>query len=471
MYALRPQNIRPIRIRLLPVVCITLSLLGFGFSAAPKGYFNIDNAKAEAYINKYLKFAEEEREVAGIPIAIKLAQAMIESAYGESELAKGSNNHFGITCKRNWTGYKYTYTPELGGKSICFRKYSSVREAYKDHSAVLGRVNYAQVRKLPATDYKGWAYGIKAGGYAEDKDYANKLIGLIERLNLSRFDIAFEKKKQEEKVNTGISGNQIVIRNIRREMARMQHYERIAQEQQSAIISLREDLSAANYRLNASEAARVEIEKRILTVEAALKETQRLLARALQTIDNLRRGQLDLAQRQSDIEDQVAKANQDPFYTVGMPLFPEGARFPLQKADSRGVFYINGRQVIAANGTFSLSEYGTKFSCSSEDLVRFNDLEKDAVLPKGYYIFLEPKRNTNSNAPKTHQVKEGETMHSIAALYGLRLHRLFQRNDLEENEEPAVNEHLFLNGKNPSKPAVKSSQEVGSHQRFINCHR
>ena len=123
----------------------------------------------------------------GIPASITLAQGLLESGAGKSELARKSNNHFGIKADNSWKGRSVSSMDN--GRMCKFRKYDKVGESYEDHSRFLvGRQRYASLFKLRRTDYKGWAKGLKQAGYAEDSKYPQKLIGLIERYNLQRFD-------------------------------------------------------------------------------------------------------------------------------------------------------------------------------------------------------------------------------------------------------------------------------------------
>jgi LysM repeat protein len=131
--------------------------------------------------------AIEEMGRSGIPASIKMAQACLESAYGQSELSRKSNNHFGIKCKSNWKGQKVYYDDDH--KNECFRKYRSVEESYIDHSNFLmSNPRYAFLFTLPPDDYKGWAKGLKQAGYATARHYDKSLIQLIEDHKLYRLD-------------------------------------------------------------------------------------------------------------------------------------------------------------------------------------------------------------------------------------------------------------------------------------------
>lgn len=135
----------------------------------------------EEYISRYLEMAQEQQREHGIPASITLAQGLLESAAGGSRLAILANNHFGIKC-HDWDGDNYMY------KGDCYRKYDDVAQSYHDHSMFLLRKRYAELFSLDVADYKGWANGLKRLGYAEDPQYAQKLISLIERYNLDRYD-------------------------------------------------------------------------------------------------------------------------------------------------------------------------------------------------------------------------------------------------------------------------------------------
>ena len=143
---------------------------------------------AEAYLDKYASFAVEEMQRSGVPASITLAQGMLESSYGNSELAVKANNHFGIQCHGDWKGKSYEHMDS--GELRQFRKYKSVLDSYADHSDFLAnRSRYSALFELERTDYKAWANGLKQAGYAEDPEYAAKLIRMIEMYRLYEYDI------------------------------------------------------------------------------------------------------------------------------------------------------------------------------------------------------------------------------------------------------------------------------------------
>lgn len=139
------------------------------------------------YIKRYKGIAILEMKLFRIPASVILAQALVESAGGTSELATKANNHFGIKCKEEWFGESYLHSDNK--RDECFRKYPSVFESYRDHSVFLsGRKRYAFLFKLDIHDYCNWAKGLSTAGYATDPNYEIKLIAKIELYNLSALD-------------------------------------------------------------------------------------------------------------------------------------------------------------------------------------------------------------------------------------------------------------------------------------------
>ena len=140
-----------------------------------------------AYIEQYKDVAKENMKTTGIPASITLGQALLESGAGTGPLSVQANNHFGIKCHKEWNGPSIQYTDDE--EKECFRKYDDPRQSYKDHSYFLtSRPRYAELFQFGKDDYKSWAYGLKAAGYATDSKYPDKLIGLIEKYQLNKFD-------------------------------------------------------------------------------------------------------------------------------------------------------------------------------------------------------------------------------------------------------------------------------------------
>ncbi len=146
------------------------------------------NQRYQTYIDQYRDMAIEQMLRNKIPASITLAQGILESGAGNSELVKKGNNHFGIKC-HGWTGR--TVHKDDDAKQECFRAYNNAQESYEDHSKFLTKnKRYSQLFSLSITDYKGWARGLKACGYATNPNYAPMLINLIELYKLYEYDRA-----------------------------------------------------------------------------------------------------------------------------------------------------------------------------------------------------------------------------------------------------------------------------------------
>lgn len=157
------------------------------------------------YIEKYKDIAVAEMELYGIPASIKLAQAILESGSGNSELARVSNNHFGIKCASGWKGRRTYHRDD--NPNDCFRVYDDPAQSFRDHSEFLLRPRYAKLFELDMDDYRGWARGLKAAGYATNPRYAELLVDLIERYGLDQYDRSEsprEKGRREAIVKTEI---------------------------------------------------------------------------------------------------------------------------------------------------------------------------------------------------------------------------------------------------------------------------
>lgn len=140
------------------------------------------NAQYLAYIENWKQEALRQQMDYGIPASISMAQGLLESGAGQSELAREANNHFGIKCTTDWLGATYRHDDET--KNECFRSYADAADSWRDHSLFLLRSRYAVLFEYEVTDYVRWANGLKECGYATDPSYPKKLIHLIEEYRL-----------------------------------------------------------------------------------------------------------------------------------------------------------------------------------------------------------------------------------------------------------------------------------------------
>lgn len=156
------------------------------------------NATIIQYINTYKFIAIKEMQRSGVPAAIKLAQGILETQAGMSDLVQRSNNHFGIKCKTAWSGEKVYHDDDERGE--CFRAYARAEDSYKDHSDFLrNSQRYAFLFNLDPEDYEGWAKGLKKAGYATNPRYTQQVIKYIEDYNLNLYTlIALGKKSMQD---------------------------------------------------------------------------------------------------------------------------------------------------------------------------------------------------------------------------------------------------------------------------------
>ncbi len=169
-----------LKITKIPIILFLPLVLSFGSSA--------QTMTAQEYIFKYKDLAIREMKRMGVPAAITLAQGLLETQNGNSELLKESNNHFGIKCKSTWTAQTVSHDDDAPGE--CFRKYNSAEDSYRDHSNFLrGNSRYYFLFQLNPADYKSWAYGLYKAGYATNPRYPEILIKNIEDNNLQQYTL------------------------------------------------------------------------------------------------------------------------------------------------------------------------------------------------------------------------------------------------------------------------------------------
>ena len=167
----------------------------------------------QIYVDNFKEIAQNNMRAHGIPASITLAQGILESGAGKGKLALSANNHFGIKCHKEWTGESVKHDDDSAQE--CFRKYEHPSESYRDHSLFLtSKPRYSSLFKLDKGDYESWAKGLKSAGYATDVKYPEKLIGLIERFELYKYDnevLSRDFKPVKKEVIVAQGGNYYTI--------------------------------------------------------------------------------------------------------------------------------------------------------------------------------------------------------------------------------------------------------------------
>jgi LysM repeat protein len=286
----------------------------------------------QAYIEKYTDLAIREMHYSKIPASVTMAQALLESQFGTSELAVNANNHFGIKCQTGWSGETYTYQDD--DDNTCFRKYTSVEESYRDHSHFLMyRPRYAALFELDPYDYTAWAHGLKKAGYATNPNYAPMLLRIIEEYNLKLLD----------------------------------------------------SMPLRMEAVTASDTELIPVKKRVVSPSQPRP---------------LHRNRIE--------------------YTVAKP------------GDS-------------------VSLLTEKYDKLRWEIRKYNEIPRGGEIEPGQVVYLQPKRKQAEPGYTFHTVQEGETMHSISQMYGIRLKWLYKRNRMVPGTEPRVGEEIWLRGKKPNR--------------------
>lgn len=417
---------------------------------------------AEKYIEDYHNIAIAEMERSAVLPSITLAQGMLESAFGTSELAQKANNHFGIKCHNGWNGETYTresnenQNGSVIARKSCFRVYNTATESFKDHSEFLhSRVNYVPIFQAKSKDYKFWAEKLQEYKYATDPNYAQKLINIIKTYGLDKYDtytnevLAFNNSTEELEYKEDVTTLRERINTIEGVLHQSELYKS----------ELRETLNARSQELadlkSQHDEQKQKLQQEISMLTARLTEQEKMIEdfqKRLQRVENIQQTMLKSDPLSAYFnEDGTAKNHKDPF--------------PKRELDSDGIFYQSGRKATIASKNRNLLEIAEEYHISFKDLLKYNDLENDSELPDGYYVYLEPKATyikTNSNE---HQVSVGETVHTISQLYGIKLSKLCQRNHLKKGDEPLSGEHLFLNTVNEKQPKLKDNT-INSDAKF-----
>jgi hypothetical protein len=340
--------------------------------------------KGEAYVNAYKEIAITEMLRTGVPASITLAQGILESQYGESDLVKGSNNHFGIKCKTEWTGPKIYHDDDEKGE--CFRVYATAEESYKDHSDFLKtRPHYAFLFKLDPTDFDGWAKGLKKAGYATNPTYPQKLLKVINDFNLQQYSL-----------------------------------EALARQNNPAPVII-----------PATTTANTTIQKE----EEASKQTELVANPALEK-------PVQEPVKEPLVKEQPVKEEKEPGIINTVPVAPAVTKLKKQANYPTGIFTINHTKVIYATEGTSLLSLANQFDISLSKLIEFNELAQMDVLDTDRLIFVERKQKKATN--DFHVIAAGETLHDICQLEGIRLESLVEYNKLSKTGTLTTGGKVYL---------------------------
>jgi len=328
------------------------------------------NKVTKDYVEKYKGIAIREMKRTGIPASITLAQGILESASGESNLAKQFNNHFGIKCKTEWTGPK-TYQND-DTKNECFRVYPNADSSYRDHSNFLkNRPYYASLFELDPVDDTAWAYGLKKAGYATERDYPQRLLKIIDDYELAQYNYP------ELVAEDSILATQ-------------------PQQTNPIVVVKKDTIPVAK-----------PIIKTVDTVVAKVKPTPTkdtlVVKKELDTIPK------PIIKEQPKPQQPLPIVKKDTFETKKLaPAYPLNQRFKINQTTA--IWGAKGRSFLEIANTYNMSLY---------KLYKFNELPETDLIENDQLIFLGEKRKESSN--KIHIVKNEETLYEISQEEGIQL--------------------------------------------------
>ncbi|MEO8412305.1 MAG: glucosaminidase domain-containing protein [Ginsengibacter sp.] len=295
---------------------------------------------AAEYVAQYKDIAISEMKRMGVPAAISLAQGLLETESGNSDLVKKSNNHFGIKCKSSWTAESVSHDDDAPGE--CFRAYKSAEDSYRDHSNFLrGSSRYALLFKLDPRDYKGWAYGLRKAGYATNPRYPAILIKNIEDNHLEQYTLE--------------AADEVPV------------------------------FDASKYTDDPED----------MSIRNVLQST----------------GQHDANQ----VEATLARPDK---------------------------LTINGSKALFVPKGTSLLAIATQNNINLGRLLEMNDLQKDGLLDKDQYIFLEKKQKEGDL--DYYIVQPNETVYDVAQKNGILLQSLYEYNNISRAETLYAGTKIFL---------------------------
>lgn len=373
-----------------------------------------DEASIRRYIEQYKLLAMSEQKRSGIPAAITLAQGIHETVAGSSELATQANNHFGIKCKKDWTGETFAHTDDAPNE--CFRKYKRAEDSYIDHSNYLSKTpRYANLFKLSVTDYAGWAFGLKQAGYATNPKYARVLIQIVEDYHLQEYTY--------DAMDNNLGSKYAIPTEV------VPEHDAPAPAKPAAS-NFNQEGTPVIATLDAGTIVPA-------TTAPAVTEPAALQPAAVEptTVPGQSLDGITVSKNIVVTEDVDQHA---PEAAVSMPPYGQPVK-------------INGlKAVYARKGDMPL-EYAIKNNLRYERLLEINEID-ERPLPMDMFLYLE-RKNFRGVRP-IHKVKEGETMFSIAQMEGVQIKSLRSMNMMQQGDEPEVGTLLELQKQATRKPAI-----------------
>ena len=350
-----------------------------------------------AYIERWKATALDQQAKYGIPASITLAQGLLESGAGQSDLATLANNHFGIKCHSDWQGG--TFRKDDDQRDECFRRYTRAEDSFRDHSLFLKRKRYESLFSYKVTDYKSWAKGLKECGYATDPKYPQKLIQIIETYELDKLSKSGKPAKHDKPEQTAPPAK----------ADQPTKTDKPTREKPTKADKPKKDKPTREKPTKADKSSRTDRPSVAPVVPVAPVVS-----------DSAETEQADTVQWK-------------PTYLRTKSLHAE-------HASGR----INGRRFVVAQDGDSWGSFAFQFGMEEKTLRRINEVAEGQQLHGGDKVYVFPKRRRADARHTSHQVKAGETAWFIAQYYGMRVSTLCQLNGITADTPLAEGNWLRL---------------------------
>ena len=407
---------------LLPFFCITL--------AAQKTATLI-------YIDQYKDIAIKEMKRTGIPASITLAQGIVESNSGESNLALNFNNHFGIKCKNDWKG-ETTYQDD-DSKQECFRAYPNANASFIDHSNFIKtRPNYAPLFQLDPVDDSAWAIGLKKAGYATASDYANKLMKVIDDYELSQFNFPELNDENDTAASETITVTEkptVVTKTIEAKNTTLDKKENVSNLTMEAP-------KETGLRMPVKKDTTIAVNKdTTIQVKAVKDSASNYINQASLPINKIKG--IESSKNNATVTEikmnSIGKDTAIVKKTI-TPVKDTIAKKPTSIYPDKP-FKINQVAVIWAKAGTSLLQIATEHNISLYKVFVFNDLKETDLLAQDQLLFLANKKAEGDKS--FHLVVNGESLYDISQKEGIQLKKLKEYNP-GTSDNPAAGTQLIL---------------------------
>ena len=362
------------------------------------------------YIETYSDIAVAQMREHKIPASITIAQGILESNSGNSSLTQKSNNHFGIKCHKSWSGDRTYYDDDVKGE--CFRVYKDPQNSYNDHSRFLkDRKRYADLFELDQRDYKAWAYGLSKAGYATDVRYPQKLINLITKFELFKYDEIVLGKINEIII---INSDFYIVQKGDGLYGISKRFG-LSVDELKALNGLDNDTIYPGQKLN-TKPIENKVTKVVVTIPKDTIQPVKLVdsIKPKEIVDSLEPIKVIDVIKQEEVEDSL-KPKED----IGTIKPEEVAEEP-------------ERYIVQLGET--LYQIAYKFKLEIPDLRRWNNIRKDEIKIGQSLWIKDPKTSANTNiSSNVHIVIKDDTLYSIATKNGISVARLKTLNKLDSN--------------------------------------